>query len=197
MKKLLSVLLLVAMVATTLIPSSAKGNEVVELDGIQVEVNYVEPYLEEYTFYDTDGKHIVTMNRETFALTIDGEVIMPTITELPVSRTTVDYSTAVNVKYEIPWKGVASVVASLVSKAPGIKYDVASGIVNAVAAEGPTLISTYTQYRSVEQYYSSYHGAYYNKVISLNSCVYKNSISSSNLLYGPVDGDWFDPIRPY
>lgn len=73
---------------------------------------------------------------------------------------------------------------------------VASAIVDFVTTEGQKLYVNFTQYQSVESDYSDYEGVYYTKTINKNIKAYKISVSPSNLIDDPVDGAWFDPIRP-
>ena len=193
MKKIIVVLCSILMLISisTPIPTYAK-----DFNDLNIQMNNISPYIEEYIVYDKGEKHIITINRETYALTIDDEIFMPTIEEIPITRTSVDYSTGANLKYEIPWRAASVMIASLIAVVPGLKYQVASAIISAVVSEGSPIFVTYTQYRSKESYYSTYHGMSYKKCICKNIRAYENSISSKNLIYGPVDGGWFDPIRP-
>ena len=162
-----------------------------------VEVRYLSAYIEEYIVTDHNEIHRIIINRDTYVLTIDGEDYYPIIQELAMPMTTMDYSSAVNLTYNIPWRGTAAVISTLLSVCPGIGYNIAAAIVAYVAAEGAPLYITFTQYKSVEDYYSTYYNIYYKKAINMNLRAYKNSISSNNFIYGPVNGSWFDPVRPY
>lgn len=190
MKKILAFICSFAIMFTVMSPVSAANT-------VDVDVKYLSPTLEQYTVISGDEKHIITIDRETYVLTIDGEEFVPEITEIPLTRATVDYSSAVNVKYDIPWRGVSVMAATIMATVPGIGWTIAAAIVGAIAAEGDKLYITMTQYHSKESYYSSYTGSYYKKAINKNIKAYSGSISSSNLIYGPVDGAWFDPVRPY
>ena len=123
MKKLFSFLCSLAIVFATISPANAKSP-------IDVNVRYLSPTLEEYVISSGDEKHIITIDRETYVLNIDGEEILPEITEIPLTRATVDYSTAKNLTYDVPWRGTAAVFATLVALMPGVGTSVISMIVN-------------------------------------------------------------------
>ena len=157
----------------------------------------VEECRDEYVVIDDFIIHTISINRITNVLTIDGIDYYPEIERTTVPYSTVDYATAANYSYKIPWKGAvatATTIAGFLSNS--IKVGVILGAINGVAAEAPNLHLTFTQYQSKEIYYSNYYNTNYRKAINKNVSVYKNSISSSNRIYGPVDGGWFDPIRP-
>ena len=189
MKKLLTFLCSLTLMFTIISPVSTKNP-------VDVDVSYLSPTLKEYVITSGDEKHIITIDRETYVPTIDGEEIVPEIEEVPFTRATVDYSTANNLTYDIPWRGTAAVFATLIALVPGLGTTVISTIVGFAAAEGEKLYVTMTQYRSKESYYSSYTGSYYKKAINKNIRAYTSNISPNNLRYGPVDGAWFDPVRP-
>lgn len=190
MKRLLSIICTFAMVFIGALPVKAT-------DSNDIEINYLTPNLIEYIVTDGNDTHRITINRETYVLTINGETFVPEIEEIPLTRATIDYSTAINLKYDIPWRGMAAMASAIMAVVPGLGWTIASAIVGAIGAEGEKLFITMTQYQSKESYYSSYAGIYYKKAINKNIRAYTRSISSGNLIYGPVDGGWFDPVRPY
>lgn len=157
-----------------------------------ITANWISPYEEEYIFTENGETHVIIINRQTYVLTIDGEEIIPEIEEIPLTRATVNYSTGINLTYDIPWRGAAAMTGVIIATVPYIGT-VAGAIVAAIATEGNPLRITMTQYKSVESYYSSYAGIYYNKVINKNIRAYS---PVNTLIYGPVDGAWFDPVRP-
>lgn len=65
-----------------------------------------------------------------------------------------------------------------------------------LTADAENVWMTFTQYESKESYYSNYNAVYYKKCINKNVTFYKTSVSNANKIYGPVQGSWFDPIRP-
>lgn len=189
MKKILAFICSLTMIFIVVSPVSAKNS-------VDVDVTYLSPTLEEYIVTDGDEKHIITIDRETYVLTIDGEKFVPKISEIPMTRATVDYSSGLYLEYDIPWRGAAAMTAAIMAAVPGLGWTIAGAIVGAIAAEGEKLYITLTQYSSKESYYSSYTCSYYKKAINKNIKAYSKSISPSNLIYGPVDGAWFDPVRP-
>ena len=161
-------------------------------------VSSFDPFVEKYIISDADEYHVIMINRVTNILILDGEVFTPTIENINsiVPFATVDYSTGYNVSYEIPWRGALAMAGVIMASIPGTVWTVAAAIATGLSAEGDNLHVTCTQYQSKEQYYSQHHGTYYKKSINKNMKAYKKSVSDSNLIYGPVDGNWFDPIRP-
>lgn len=161
-----------------------------------VSSNHCGAFVDEYVFEDADGSHSVIIDHQTHILTIDGVEIIPEIEEIPLTRATVDYSTGVNLSYNIPWKTAAKTLVALI--ALQIPSPTAQAIINVAVGsaidEGNDLIVTMTQYMSSEQYYSTYYGTYYKKAINKNIRAY---FPANRLIYGPVDGQWFDPVRPY
>ena len=157
-----------------------------------------DPFVEKYVISDANEYHVIEINRITNILILDGEVFIPTIDNYSSITlfATVDYATALYLTYDIPWRGTLAMTGVIMATIPGIGWKVAAAIVSFLATEGDKLYVTCTQYQSKEQYYSQYHGMYYKKSINKNIKAYKKSISPSNLIYGPVDGGWFDPIRP-
>ena len=80
---------------------------------------------------------------------------------------------------------------------PGVGWGVAAAAASGVASYAPNWVYvTYTQYKSKQTYTSSYDGIKYNKCINQKIRIYKNSVSSKNLVYGPFNGSWFNPVRP-
>lgn len=184
--------------------SSIENVEMLE-DGKITEVNNNNPYERTLLVTEDDGEeYYVTMNYETNQLFIDGvEIYTEVSTEENTENgimpfATVDQSTGVTVSHKIPWKGsvtlLAAAIAGLISGGSAAGW--AATIAGALTADAENLWVRYTQYKSKENYYSNYHGTYYKKARNMNVRFYKTSISSNNLIYGPVHGSWFDPIRP-
>lgn len=171
-----------------------------------------------YLAVEENGENnIVEINRNTNEISINGQLIMveestsdddisslafqdaePFSMIIPYSTApTINYSTALNANSRIPFRGIALFTTTLIGAIPGLGWSIASAIATSVAGYTPEWVHvTYTQYRSNQTYTSSYDGTRYNKVINRNVRVYKNSVSSGNLVYGPVHGSWFDPVRP-
>lgn len=183
---------------TTIVSTPILANEIELARPEIVEVESDNPHIRNYKISDGNEALTIAVNYETFEAYIDGELI-PFVTEYLASpNATVNYSTGINLSYHVPWQTTATLTAGVIMALfPGIGTGIADAIVNAVANEGPDIYVTCTQYRSVEQYYSSYAGVYYNKAINMNIRAYKYSVAPANLFYGPVNGSWFDPVRPY
>lgn len=149
---------------------------------------------------DGDTKYNLYVDYDKHIMKIDDEIIHFEVTdiELPLTRATIDYSTARTFQSKIPWKGsvilLTAGIAAVVSGGAAAGW--AATIAGALTADAENIWVTFTQYDSKETYYSSYYSTYYKKSINKNITFYKTSISSSNKIYGPVDGGWFDPIRP-
>ena len=199
MKKILLVLLscLLLCVSSPIYAKDSNTNESADPSSAAHELSSnSSPYITQYIISDDTGEHIIKYNSLNYELTIDGSTIKPTITQFPTARATIDYGSRMNLQYSIPWRGAAVMTAALVAAIPGIGWTVAGAIIGGVAAEGSPLYVTYTQYHSAETYRSQSSGIYYKKAINKYIRAYKNSISRVNLIYGPADGGWFDPIQP-
>ena len=133
-------------------------------------------------------------------LRIDDEIIPYIVKEidLPVTRATINPSTKRQFEAKIPWKGsvvlLSAAIAGVVSGGSAAGW--AATIAGALTADAENIWVTFDQYDSKEKYYSNYEGMYYNKCINQNIKFYKTSVSSSNIILGPVNGNWFDPVRP-
>ena len=152
-----------------------------------------------------DENHIyyLAIDYNEMSLTIDNETYFfqkeKAISEQTRIDPTINYSSGINYSGTVPWKGSLTLLTTALSALLGAGNSVAgwaSAIVSVLTADAENIYITFTQYSSNEQYYSSYYGYYYNKRINMNIRFYESSVSSSNLIYGPVNGNWFDPIRP-
>lgn len=201
---ILATVVLPTTVEATEYNSSIENVEVLE-DGKITEVNNSNPHERTLLITEDNGEEYhVTMNYETNQLFIDGvEIYTEIATEENIKNTimpfaTFDRSTGVTVSHKIPWKGsvtlLAGAIAGLISGGSAAGW--ATTIAGALTADAKNLWVRYTQYKSKENYYSNYHGTYYKKARNMNIKFYKTSIASKNLIYGPVNGSWFDPIRP-
>jgi len=160
---------------------------------ITFESKMIDAYTEQIKVYGYGEEHIITINHTTHILTIDGEDIIPTIIDYPQPQATLDSNSAINLSYEIPWRGAVAMAGAIVATIPGIGWTIAGSIAAAIATEGNPLFITMTQYKSIENYYSSYTGSYYKKAINMNIRAY----SPRNVfIYGPENGAWFDLVRP-
>lgn len=152
-------------------------------------------------FIMEDGvSHYLELNTTTNIASLDNEEFKVEIFETPINaRTTVDSSTGTYVSSKVPYKGSAIAAATLLGAAIGgwEVGSIANMIAGVVTADLDNIYYSYRQYQSKEIYYSSYYNTNYRKVINKEISLYTNSISSSNRFYGPADGGWFDPIRPY
>lgn len=165
-------------------------------------------YIENYEVTDEFGeKHFLSINRENNEMTIDGETIVPEITEAsPLldygieAFATIDTSTGRTYGSVIPWKQTVTLtvaaILTFVAGIPNTASFIASLIVELLTESAPDFYYSYTQYNSKESYYSSYYNTYYKKAINQSFRIRQNS-STGKLLYGPTNGNWFDPIRPY
>lgn len=184
------------MTSFTTMPIMAAEVEVPSVETVEVESN--DPFVRNYKITDGNESMFVSINNNTYEVYIDGELVPFEVEPIALPNATVNYSTGVNLTYNVPVKATVSLTAAAISLfCPGIGAyaDIIARLVDLGSTNNIYL--TCTQYRSVEQYYSSYAGVYYNKAINMNIRAYKNSIASSNLFYGPVNGSWFDPVRPY
>lgn len=202
MKKLFSAILAISMLFSliSIKPSFAKDNITYVGSGYIQEITTENPNTKKWLVVDGNNKFDLFIDYQNQIMMIDNETIHYTVEEvqLPVTRATVDYSTARKFKSKIPWKGsvtlLAAAIAGLVSGGAAAGW--AATIAGALTADAENIWLTFTQYDSKESYYSSYNGVYYKKCINKDITFYETSVSSANIIYGPVDGTWFDPIRP-
>lgn len=149
---------------------------------------------------DSGIQYILIIDYANHYIQIDDEVIPYSVEEIsiPPTRATINYSTARNFSSKIPWKGSTILLTAAITAAvAGVAAaGWAATIAGALTADAENIYLTFTQYDSVESYYSSYHGYYYKKCINKNITFYENEIDSDKIIYGPVDGNWFDPVRP-
>lgn len=202
MKKILTIMLsIITIFCTTTLNVFALGNnrslENKESPFTFSKKRSFDPFVEKYVISDGNEYHVIEINRITNVLVLNGEELIPTIKKYNdiVPFTTVDYTTRFDVTYDVPWRGTLAMTGVIMASVPGIGWKVAAAIAGYLSSEGDKLYVTCTQYQSKEQYYSEYHGIYYKKSINKNIKAYKKSVSNNNLIYGPVDGVWFDPIR--
>lgn len=149
---------------------------------------------------DSDKEYDLLINYKERYIQIDGEITpyLVEVIELPTTRATINYSSARSYQYKVPWKGSAILLGTAIGGLIGgiNGASVGSTLASALTADAENVWMTFTQYESVESYYSNYNGIYYHKCINQNIIFYKTSISSANKIYGPIQGTWFDPIRP-
>lgn len=161
---------------------------------------------------ENGDSNIVEINQNTHEVSIDGKLISSEYVVsdnqdssfesqdsmiIPYATPTADFRSAGRHNLRIPFGGLAVFTTALIGAIPGVGWAVAAAAASAVATYAPNWVHlTYTQYKSIETYVSSYSGSRYKKGTNRNINVYKNSVSSANLVYGPFQGGWFDPIRP-
>ena len=207
-KQLISKLLAIALslsVGTTFIMPNIYANastiSAETLDKSTKELPSNQSYIKNWEIIDEFGiTHTLSMNYNTMTMTMDGETIQFTVEEMPImTRATLDYSTAAKMSGKIPWKGSTTLLAVGITAAitgSGNAAGWAATIVGSIVGELNDVYFSLTQYKSKEKYWSSYYGTYYNKAINKN-IIFRQNSQSGKILHGPVDGYWFDPIRPY
>lgn len=193
MKKFLSTILSFVMLFCTV-----SVNPIYALNDVNTDNSYIEelktdtPYLKKWLIIEGNKEFELTINYKEHYLIIDNELVPYTVEEiqLPSTRTTVDYSTGRNFKSKIPWNGSVTLLAAAIGGilGGGAGAGWASTIAGALTADAENIWLTFTQYDSKETYYSSYSGTYYKKCINKNITFYENSVSKSNIIYGPKDG---------
>lgn len=182
------------------IPIQASDNIAYVGDGYIQELETNNPDTKRWKVVDSNTEYDLLINYKEHFIQIDDEITPYFVEELelPVTRATIDYSSARSFQYKVPWKGSATLLAAavggLIGGAPVAGW--AATVAGALTADAENVWVTFTQYDSVESYYSNYNAVYYHKCINRNIIFYENSISSANKRYGPVHGSWFDPIRP-
>lgn len=201
MKKIIVLLLAVVTVFAVAPFQNVSAIDISNLeDGTVIELDTDKPYERKGIVVDNGIVHNLYVNYKDNYMTIDNEVIEFEITELeiPLTRATIDYSSARNIQMKIPWKGSVILLASAIGFAVGgvNGSGIAGTIAGALTADAENLWVTYTQYDSKESYYSSYANVYYKKSINKNINFYETSVKASNKVYGPIQGSWFDPVRP-
>lgn len=114
-------------------------------------------------------------------------------------RTSTDWSSGRYISGVLPWKGSIHLLTSLVTMFFGgkIATAVANGLVGLATGDAENIYYSYVQYKSEEDYWSDYNNTYYKKYISRDIKFYIKEISPHNIISGPHDGDWYDPIRPF
>lgn len=202
MKKMISTILAICMVLTFVVikPVYAIDDVVYVGNGFIQEMDTGDLHTKEWLVVDGEQSYDLFVDYEKRIMKINDEIINIEVEEieLPLTRTTVDYSSVRNFKSKIPWKGSVTLLAAGITAVVGGGNGVgwAATIASALTADAENVWVTFAQYASKETYYSSYHGMYYKKCINKNITFYKTSVSKSNIIYGPVDGGWFDPVRP-
>lgn len=165
-----------------------------------VEIETNDPSVKKWDVTDGDTKYVLVINYAEHYIQINDEIIPYSVEEfeIPATRTTIDYSTGRYIKTKIPWKGSVTLLAAAIAGVVGgiSASGVASTIASALTADAENVWVTFTQYDSKETYHSNYYNVDYKKCINKNVTYYKTSVSASNKIYGPLQGYWFDPIRP-
>lgn len=164
------------------------------------EIETRDPYTKKWIIHDGEVEVELEQNLLTFEAICDHTVLNYEVEELAIPNTSPNWSTGAYVQYEIPWKQTAAATAAVIALLLGASVSEASDIQTAIETGltgAPSFWATYTQYQSVESYYSSYYNTYYHKCANYYRSVYKNSVAASNRKWGPSNGGWFDPIRPY
>lgn len=199
--------------AQEIVKSKEVGSNIIELPS---EKSFVKNWKVVDEFNST---HYLSMDYNEMEMTVDGETfqfdikeaatsidrsdditaeIRPNAVVNPNAGPTIDYSTAATVTGKVPWKGSAillsAAIAALISGGAAAGW--AATIAGAITADAENIYFRYTQYQSVERYWSSYYSIYYHKGINRN-ITFRQSSSTGKILCGPVNGSWFDPIRPY
>lgn len=200
--------------------SAQKVDRSKEIDENIIELPSNETFIKKWEIVDEFGTtHYLSMNYDKMEMTLDGETIQfdiegsatsntpsdstsasisPTDVVNPTAGPTIDSSTAITVTGKIPWKGsvtlLGAAIAGVISGSTAAGW--AATIASAITADAENVYFRYTQYKSVEKYWSSYHSTYYNKAINRN-ITFRESSSTGKILCGPVHGSWFDPIRPF
>lgn len=164
-----------------------------------VEVETTDINTKRWIVTDNGEIYDLVINYKEHYLKIDDEICPYQVEEIQIlTRATIDYSSARRFESKIPWKGsvtlLSAAIAGLVSGGSAAGW--AATVAGALTADAENIWLTFTQYDSVESYYSNYYSTYYKKSINKNIIFYQNSVSSANIVYGTVQGSWFDPIRP-
>lgn len=198
-KKFITLLIATTMTSSIFsIPLTAKANQLTP--SIELQENLVEKdFVKSWSVVDEDGiRHYLSMNYQTMIMTIDNEEMQFNVQEIALPKASLDYSSASTISSKIAWKGSVILLSSAIAgyigggKAAGW----AATIAGALTADSENIYFSMTQYRSKERYWSNYHGTYYNKGINKN-IIFRQASSNGKILCGPVNGGWFDPIRPY
>ncbi|MGX8833351.1 hypothetical protein ACWG0P_03980 [Amedibacillus sp. YH-ame6] len=178
---------------------NAKNTRQMLGDGYIEELNTDDAKTKEWLIVDGNKEHTLYVDYEQHIMVIDGEKIQYEVTEIQQTRATINKASARNIKSTIPWKGstilLAAAIGALISGGSAAGW--AATIAGAVTADAPNIYVTFTQYDSIENYYSYYLGIYFKKSTNRNIKFYQNSTNAANLLLGPVNGGWFDPVRVY
>lgn len=164
---------------------------------------WIEDLSDEYTkrwiVHDGDEEHVFIKDLETLEVIIDGETIPYTVEEMALPQATINYSSARNISYYVEWRETVSLTLSAILFIYGTYTQTdtnnISDALSTAVSYLPAIYVTYTQYDSVESYYSSYEGVYYHKCINLNRRLRFNSSTATPAVY-LSNGSWFDPIRP-
>lgn len=204
MKKIISMVLMICLCfgLVNIIPIQAADNIVYVGDGYIQELETYNPDTKRWKVVDSNKEYDLIINYNEHYIQIDDEITPYLVEEVelptPATRATIDYSSARNLQYKVPWKGSATLLAAVVGGLIG-GVPVAGWVATfagALSADAENVWVTFTQYDSVESYYSNYNAVYYHKCINRNIIFYETSISNANKHWGPYHGSWFDPIRP-
>lgn len=144
---------------------------------------------------NTESSAILRQNIDSFLL------LKPVTPDDPYAIPNVDYSTGIYQYIELPLEKLAAISIVLASRF--VKQETIKTIIAAINAtiiglhsDDQSLYLEYTQYSSKDSYYSNYTNTYYHKAINLGICIYAVSRNGRQLICGPYDGNWFDPVRP-
>lgn len=201
MKKILYIIVsVICFISYSIMPVKADSSVSAEKNESIVEIETNNPLVRKWDVMDGNTQFVLVVNYAEHYIQIDDEVIPYTVEEfqIPVTRTTIDYSTGRYIKTKIPWKGSVTLLAAAIAGVVGgiNASGIASTIAGALSADAENIWVDFTQYDSKETYHSNYYNVDYKKCINKNVTYYKTSVSPSNKIYGPLQGYWFDPIRP-
>lgn len=182
---------------TSLIPIvSSYTNNILAAENSPTEITAIteaENYLHHYQFTENGVDYDFIIDTKNNTYTINGEVTAFSVTseEIPLTRTTVDYSSARNNSVELPISDSITIVKlAIETMCYGLPTAVSHALASYATSPSGNPILKYTQYSSVENYWSSYHSMYYKKCTNRNVRVQIGAAVS-----GSYNGGWFDPIR--
>lgn len=182
-----------------LIEGNSQNNNIMKIiDEIEYKVSPENPNIKTCEVVDEKGiNHFISINYETMEMSIDNEKVHFEYEEIRNDRATIDSSSAAKITSKIPWKGsvilLSAAIAGLISGGTAAGW--AATIAGAITADAENIYVSFTQYKSKEKYWSSHTNTYYNKYINKN-IIFRQTSSTGKILCGPVNGSWFDPVRP-
>ena len=165
MKKILSSILAICLVFTFIgsnsIFANTDNNIVYVGNGYIQEIDTPNSHTKRWLVVDGDNTYDLFIDYNKNIMKIDDEIINIYVEEieLPLTRTTVDYSTARNFRYKIPWKGSVTLLAAAIAGCVGgiNAAGMVATIASALTADAENIWVTFTQYNSKESYYSNYY----------------------------------------